>query len=128
FAVWSLWRREPERAALVAGRAALGIMVNGAQGDDDEAHGGHFALVTGRTQSDGAIGDWLTNNFYSLDVESEKGILAAPVPLDNYLADLNSGQGYYRPSYMIVAVLARDRAATLLQGALNRVYNQFYRH
>ena len=40
-----------------------------------EAHGGHFALVTGRTQPDGAIGDWLVNNFYSLDVESEKGIL-----------------------------------------------------
>ena len=72
-------------------------MVNGAQGDDDEAHGGHFALVTGRTQPDGAIGDWLVNNFYSLDVESEKGILAAPLPLDNYLADLNSGQGWYRP-------------------------------
>ena len=85
-------------------------MVNGAQGDDDEAHGGHFALVTGRTQPDGAIGDWLVNNFYSLDIESEKGILAAPVPLDNYLADLNSGQGWYRPSYMLVAVLARRRA------------------
>src|SRR6185369_7263036 len=75
FEVWSLWRREPESAALVPGRAALGIMVNGAQGDDDEAHAGHFALVTGRVQDDGAIGDWLTNNFYSLDIESEKGIL-----------------------------------------------------
>ena len=42
-------------------------MVNGAQGDDDEAHGGHFALVTGRVQADGAIGDWLVNNFYTLD-------------------------------------------------------------
>jgi hypothetical protein len=111
-----------------ANRPAIGIMVNGAQGDDDEAHAGHFALVTGRTQSDGAIGDWLVNNFYSLDVESEKGILAAPVPLDNYLADLNSGQGYYRPSYMIVAALRGDRAAVLLQSALNRAYNHFYRH
>ena len=26
-------------------------MVNGAQGDDDEAHGGHFAIVTGRVQA-----------------------------------------------------------------------------
>ena len=86
-------------------------MVNGAQGDDDEAHGGHFALVTGRVQADGSIGDWLVNNFYSLDVESEKGIIAAPVPLDNYLADLNSGQGWYRPSYMVVAVLRDERAA-----------------
>ena len=67
-------------------------MVNGAQGDDDEAHAGHFALVTGRVQDDGAIGDWLVNNFYALDTESEKGILPAPVPLDNYLADLNAGQ------------------------------------
>jgi hypothetical protein len=106
----------------------LALMVNGAQGDDDEAHGGHFALVTGRIKADGALGDWLVNNYYSLDVESEKGILAAPVPLDNYLADLNSGQGWYRPSYMLVAVLRDARAAELVQAALNRVYNQFYRH
>ena len=103
-------------------------MVNGAQGDDDEAHGGHFAIVTGRVQADGSIGDWLVNNFYSLDVESEKGIIAAPVPLDNYLADLNSGQGWYRPTTMLVAVLHDERAAVLVQSALNRVFNQFYRH
>jgi len=103
-------------------------MVNGAQGDDDEAQAGHFAIVTGRVQADGQIGDWLVNNFYSLDVESEKGILAAPVPLANYLADLNSGQGWYRPSYMIVGVLRDERAAALAQSALNRVYNQFWRH
>ena len=111
-----------------AGRPVLAFMVNGAQGDDDEAHGGHFALVTGRVQADGAIGDWLVNNFYSLDVESEKGILAAPVPLDDYLADLNAGQGWYRPSYMLIAVLADERAPGLVQSALNRVYNQFWRH
>ncbi len=127
YAAVTLWQRD---AALVqwAGRPVLALMVNGAQGDDDEAHGGHFALVTGRVQADGAIGDWLVNNYYSLDVESEKGILAAPVPLDNYLADLNSGQGWYRPSYMLVAVLRDERAAVLVQSALNRVYNQFYRH
>ncbi|MDH5245560.1 MAG: hypothetical protein OEW98_03850, partial [Betaproteobacteria bacterium] len=101
---------------------------NGAQGDDDEAHAGHFAIVTGRTREDGAIGDWLVNNFYTLDSESEKGILAAPVPLDNYLADLNSGQGWYRPSHMLIAVLDGDRASALVQAALNRVYNQFWRH
>ena len=127
YAAVTLWQRD---AALVqwAGRPVLALMVNGAQGDDDEAHGGHFALVTGRVQADGAIGDWLVNNYYSLDVESEKGILAAPVPLDNYLADLNSGQGWYRPSYLLVAVLRDERAAVLVQSALNRVYNQFYRH
>ena len=83
----------------------LAFIVNGAQGDDDEAHAGHFAIVTGRIADDGAIGDWLVNNFYTLDAESEKGIIAAPVPLDNYLADLNSGQAYYRPSHLLVAVL-----------------------
>ena len=128
FAVWSLWQRDRACDPLAAGGAALGIMVNGAQGDDDEAHGGHFALVTGLVQENGSIGDWLTNNFYSLDIESEKGIIAAPVPLDNYLADLNSGQNWYRPSHMLVAILRDARAPFLLQGAFNRVYNQFWRH
>jgi hypothetical protein len=128
FAASTLWQRDPARAPVPPGRAVLGLMVNGAQGDDDEAHAGHFAIVTGRTRDDGAIGDWLVNNFYTLDSESEKGILAAPVPLDNYLADLNSGQGWYRPTHMLVAVLEGDRASALVQAALNRVYNQLWRH
>jgi hypothetical protein len=127
YAASTLWQR-PGAPADWVGRPVIGLMVNGAQGDDDEAHGGHFAIVTGRVQADGAIGDWLVNNFYSLDVESEKGIIAAPVPLDNYLADLNSGQGWYRPTTMLVAVLRDERAAVLVQSALNRVFNQFYRH
>jgi hypothetical protein len=49
-------------------------------------------------------------------------------PLDNYLADLNSGQAWYRPSYLLFAVLSNERAAAQVQGALDRVYNQFYRH
>jgi hypothetical protein len=128
YAASTLWQRDPARDAAPPGRAVLGIMVTGAQGDDDEAHAGHFAIVTGRTREDGAIGDWLVNNFYTLDSESEKGILAAPVPLDNYLADLNSGQGWYRPSHMLIAVLEGDRAPALVQAALNRVYNQLWRH
>ena len=84
--------------------------------------------MTGRVAADGAFGGWLVDNFYTLDAESEKGIVAAPVPLDNYLADLNSGQAWYRPSCLLVAVLRDERAAALVQGALNRVYNQFYRH
>src|SRR5262249_12287050 len=67
-------------------------------------------------------------NFYSLDFESEKAILPAPVPLDNYLADLNAGQAYYRPSWLLVITLRRARAAALVQGALNRFYLQWYRH
>lgn len=127
YAVSTLWCR-PGCDARLAGRAALGFILNGAQGDDDEAQGGHFALVTGRVAEDGAIGDWLVNNFYALDSESEKGTIAAPVPLDNYLADLNAGQNWYRPSCMLVAVLASPRAATLAQSGLARVYDDFYRH
>jgi len=127
FSTWTAWQK-PGRRPDLAGRAVLGFMVNGAQGDDDEAHGGHFALVTGRVAEDGSIGDWLVNNFYTLDAESEKGIIAAPLPLDNYLGDLNSGQSWYRPTYMLVAVLSDERAAALVQSALGRVYNQFYRH
>jgi hypothetical protein len=123
----TLWRRDAGDADWT-GRAVLAFVLNGAQGDDDEAHGGHFALATGRVGADGAIGDWLVNSFYTLDSESEKGILAAPVPLDNYLGDLNAGQAWYRPSYLLVAVLAAPRAAELVQSALGRVYNQFYRH
>ena len=125
FAAWRLWSRGATAAP--PGAPVLAFMANGAQGEDDEAHGGHFALVTGRIGRDGGIGDWLVNDFYTLDSESEKGILAAPVPLDNYLADLNAGQAWYRPSVMLVAVLRRPDAAHLVQSALGRVYNQFYR-
>ena len=127
YAAWTLWQRKGARREW-SGRPVLAFMVNGAQGDDDEAHAGHFALVTGRLRPDGAIGDWLVNNFYPLDAESEKGILPAPVPLDNYLADLNSGQAWYRPSYMLVAILRDERVAARVQSALNRLFNQYWRH
>ena len=127
FTTTALWERDPGRRDW-RDKPVLGAVLNGAQGDDDEAHGGHFALVTGRVGQDGAIGNWLTNNFYTLDSFSEKGIIAAMLPLDNYLADLNSGQSWYRPSYLLAAVLRDARAAAHVQGALARVYNQFYRH
>ncbi len=111
-----------------AGKPVLAFILDGAQGDDDEAWGGHFALATGRLPADGRLSDLLVSNFYTLDSESEKGILAAPVPLDNYLADVNSGQAWYRPSYVMVAVLRDARAMELVQGALNRLYLQFWRH
>ncbi len=128
FAAVTLWERTPGAAARSTGKPVLAAMLNGAQGDDDEAHGGHYTVVTGRVGTDGAIDDWLANNFYTLDLYSEKGIIAAPVPLDRYLADLNSGQAWYRPSHLMVAILGRERTANQVQGALNRVYNQFYRH
>ena len=129
-----LWERTPAATPAArdwSGRAVIGVMLNGAQGDDDEAHGGHFAIVTGRHQQGGQHGemaDWIVNNFYNLDSFSEKGITAAMLPLDNYMADLNSGQSWYRPSYMLVAVLRNDRAAHAYQAAIARVYSHFYRH
>jgi hypothetical protein len=126
FATQVIWERNPGKRDW-SGHAVLGVMVNGAQGDDDEAWGGHFALATGRLPADGRLSDLLVANFYSLDVESEKGILAAPVPLDNYLGDLNSGQAWYRPSYVMFAILRDERAPALVQGALNRLYLQLWR-
>jgi len=127
FVARPVWER-PGSLRAWEGKPVLLAMVNGAQGDDDEAWGGHFAIGTGVVGPGGAIGDVLVNNFYSLDVVSEKGILAAPVPLDQYLADLNSGQAWYRPSAIAVAVLADDAAARRVQGAFDRVYAQFWRH
>lgn len=128
FATQLVWQRDPSAAQQRAGRPLIGIMLNGAQGDDDEAHGGHFGLVTGRVGAQGQMHDWLIANFYTLDSESEKGIIAAMLPLDSYLADLNSGQAWYRPSYMLVVALRDERTAVHLASALARVFNQFYRH
>ncbi len=128
FATQVVWQRDPAAAQRRSGRPLIGLMLNGAQGDDDEAHGGHFGLVTGRVGAQGQMHDWLVANYYTLDSESEKGIIAAMVPLDNYLADLNSGQSWYRPSYLLVATLRDERTAAHLGSALARVFNQFYRH
>lgn len=123
-----VWERHPGAGRQWQGKPVLGIMLNGAQGDDDEAYGGHFAIATGTMGPRGEMADWIVNNFYALDAYGEKGILAAPVPMDNYLADLNSGQSYYRPSYMLVAVLNNARTAVAYQGGVQRIYNQYYRH
>lgn len=123
-----LWERTPGQERNWQHKPVIGIMLNGAQGDDDEAYGGHFAIATGSMGKQGEWSDWLVNNFYNLDSFSEKGIVAAPVPMDNYLMDLNSGQQYYRPSYMLVAVLSNQRTAAAYQGGVQRVFNNFYRH
>ncbi|WP_426117456.1 hypothetical protein [Massilia sp. PWRC2] len=123
-----LWERSPGAARVLAGKPVLGLVLNGAQGDDDESIGGHFAVATGRFGSKGEWADWAVNNFYNLDSVSEKGIIAATVPMDNYLMDLNSGQQYYRPSTMLVAVLNKERTAVAYQGGVQRSMNHFYRH
>ena len=127
FAAETLWQR-PGASDDWTGLTVLAFLCNGAQGDDDEAHAGHFAIATGRIGVHGDIGDWLVNNYYSLDIESEKGILAAPAPLDNYQGDLNAGQSWYRPTHVLVAVLDEPRAAHLVQSGLLRVFQQFWRH
>ena len=79
-------------------------------------------------EADGNWSRWLVNNFYNLDSNSEKGIIAAATPMDKYLMDLNNGQNFYWPSYMLVAVLKTDTTPSQYQAAINRVYNHFYHH
>nr|WP_315393815.1 hypothetical protein [uncultured Duganella sp.] len=126
FMARTLWRRDAGAPASLAGKPALAFILNGAQGDDDEAYGGHFAVATGRFDQHGGWSDWMVNNFYNLGSVSEKGIVAATLPMDAYMADLNSGQAWYRPSYMLVAVLRDARAPALYQEAISRVFNHFY--
>ncbi|MBX3668439.1 MAG: hypothetical protein KF778_08560 [Rhodocyclaceae bacterium] len=128
FANRLIWARDPSRRSDLQDKPVLAVMLNGAQGDDDEAHGGHFAIATGRFRADGDWSRWLTYNFSNLNSYSEKGVVAAPTPMDKYLGDLNSGQSWYRPSYMLVAVLRQARTAQQYQTAIERVYNHFYRH
>lgn len=108
-------------------KPVLSFVLNGAQGDDDEAHGGHFAVATGRFGAKGEWQNWLVTNFYNLGSVSEKGIITATLPMDSYQGDLNSGQSWYRPSYMLVAVLKNERSAATYQSAINRVMQHFYR-
>lgn len=122
-----LWSRTPTEILRWADQPVLALVLNGAQADDDESHAGHLSIATGRLGRSGEWADWIVNNFYPLDVISEKGILAGMVPMDSYLADLNSGQAYYRPSYMTVAVLRDARTAAAFQTAIQRVFDRFYR-
>lgn len=128
FRTHTVWQRESAAPSDDTPRAVLSLVLNGAQGDDDEALGGHFAVATGWLQKDGRFDQWTVNNFYSLDTVSEKGILAAMVPMDSYMTDLNSGQSWYRPSYVLVAVLKEPSAAEDFQGAMEKTFERFYAH
>lgn len=127
YATRVLWERSPGAAGRSEGRAVLGFVLNGAQGDDDEAHGGHFAVLTGWLGPDRSMADWMVNNFYNLGTVSEKGIIAAMLPMDAYMTDLNSGQAWYRPSYLLVAILDDPAPAQQFQNAIIRVFERFYR-
>ncbi len=123
-----LWAKDDAAKHITAGKAVIGFMLNGAQGDDDEAHGGHFAVVTGQMEADGNYARWLVNNYYNLASNSEKGIIAGVTPMDKYMADLNNGQSYYRPSYMLVAVLKTDAIPTQFQTVTNDTFAHFYQN
>lgn len=123
-----LWEKSPGAGQRASGKPALGILLNGAQGDDDEAHGGHFALATGEVGADGGYATWLVNNYYNLGTNSEKGIIAGVTPFDKYMGDLNSGQAFYRPSYMLVAVFSQPDVPQQVQALSNRVFQHFYRN
>jgi hypothetical protein len=124
---YTLWRAATP-SSIWNGRPIFGVILNGAQGDDDESLGGHVGIFTGRMGSHGEWADWLVNNFYDLDWVSEKGILPAMVPMDNYVGDLNSGQGYYRPSYLLVMVLKQDRVPMAYQRTIQQAFSALYRH
>lgn len=47
YATRTIWQR-PGSKGEWAGNPVMAVMLNGAQGDDDEAYGGHFAIATGR--------------------------------------------------------------------------------
>ena len=108
------------------GKPVMGFMLNGAQGDDDEALAGHSSLFTGRYGPGGSMADWMFDNFYSMDVVSEKGILSSMVPMDKYMTDLNSGQSWYRPSYMIVMIMKDARVPLRFQEAFTAQYAKYY--
>lgn len=122
-----LWERAPGAARATGERYVLGLMLNGAQGDDDEALGGHFAVVTGRLHADGRMDHWMVTNFYGVDKVSEKGILPSTLPMDAYMTDVNAGQQWYRPSVMLAAVLDDAAAPLAVQRALDRLLERFQR-
>ena len=124
FTSYEIWKRQQAEMP----RSFLGLILNGAQGDDDEAHGGHLALVFGDWQKNGDISQWWVANFYNPDVVSEKGILPAITTLDNYLCDLNCGQQQYRPSWLIGCALADELPVERIYASLHETMNALYSH
>jgi hypothetical protein len=120
-----LWEKQGAGRAW-EGLPVMGFMLNGAQGDDDEALAGHSSLFTGRYGAGGSMADWMFDNFYSMDVYSEKGIISGMVPMDKYMADLNSGQSWYRPSYMLVMIMKDARVPLKFQEAFKEQYAKYY--
>jgi hypothetical protein len=127
FSAQLLWER-PGAGRDWADKTVMGFMLNGAQGDDDEALAGHFSFFTGVYPAGGSMADWMFDNFYDMDLVSEKGIVASMVPMDKYMADLNSGQSWYRPTDMMVLVMKDKRAPLELQEKFKDQYAKYYSH
>jgi hypothetical protein len=122
-----LWEREGAVRDWTS-KPVMGFMLNGAQGDDDEALAGHFSFFTGVYPAGGSMADWMFDNFYDMDLVSEKGIVASMVPMDKYMTDLNSGQSWYRPTDMLVLVMKDSRAPLELQEKFKKQYAEYYAH
>jgi hypothetical protein len=120
-----LWEK-PGQGRDWTSKPVMGFMLNGAQGDDDEALAGHFSLFTGRTGPNGSMADWMFDNFYDMNTVSEKGIVASMVPMDKYMADLNSGQSWYRPTDMLVMIMKDDRVPLQTQELFKKRYAEYY--
>jgi hypothetical protein len=127
FSAKLLWEK-PGAERAWTDKAVMGFMLNGAQGDDDESLAGHFSFFTGVYPAGGSMADWMFDNFYDMDLVSEKGITASMVPMDKYMADLNSGQSWYRPTDMIVLVMKDRRAPLELQEKFKDQYAKYYSH
>lgn len=123
-----LWEKSPGARRSWGGKPVMGIMLNGAQGDDDEARAGHFSFFDGRMGPGGEMADWVFSNFYDLAEYSEKGIIPALVPMDKYMADLNSGQSWYRGTHVLAAVMKDDAVAMRLQHEYEDLYRKYYTH
>ncbi|MFU8818027.1 MAG: hypothetical protein ACNA7W_21980, partial [Pseudomonadales bacterium] len=121
-----LFQRDPGAPPRWYGKPVLAMVLSGAQGDDDGSLAGHLGVATGYFGPRGEWQDWIVDNFYPLRDVSSKGIIPASVPMDNYLLDFNSGQLYYRPGYMLVAVLRRPEVASAIHQALHQTMLAFY--
>lgn len=127
FSAKLLWEK-PGAERAWTNKPVMGFMLNGAQGDDDEALAGHFSFFTGVYPAGGSMADWMFDNFYDMDLVSEKGIVASMVPMDKYMADLNAGQSWYRPTDMLVLVMKDERAPLALQKKFKDQYAKYYAH
>ncbi|MFW6175453.1 MAG: hypothetical protein ACOC7L_01390 [Acidobacteriota bacterium] len=123
-----LWERPGQGPRRWSARPVLAIVLGGAQADAPGSQAGHIAVATGRLGARGEWAHWLANNVYPLDVVGEKGIASGPVPMDNYLADLNAGQALYRPVYALVAVLDDPAAARTVQAAFQELFLAYWCH